>query len=148
MLAVAVDRHQAVEVAGERFAEGRRQGRTIATVVRMAHHPDVPLTLEAVGKEPRRAVGRAIVDHEDVGRETENLVEDLLDLPDLVEDRQGREELRLPGHRAAPGSVGHFWTAGGSRGGRHHGSFLAGLAGTGWAVSGRKTSGHPGPDVP
>ena len=129
MLAVAVDRHQAVEVAGERFAEGRRQGRTIATVVRMAHHPDVPLTLEAVGKEPRRAVGRAIVDHEDVGRETENLVEDLLDLPDLVEDRQGREKLRLPGHRAAPGSIERFRTAGGSRRGRHRGSFLAGQAG-------------------
>jgi hypothetical protein len=80
----------------------------------MANDADVPLTLETVGEEPRRAVGRAIVDDEDVGREAEDLVEDFLDMSDLIEDRQGREKLRLPWHHAAPGSGGRIRTAGGS----------------------------------
>jgi hypothetical protein len=76
----------------------------------MANDPDVPLPLEPVGEEPRRAVGRAIVDDEDVGREAEDLVEDLLDMPNLVEDRQGREEFGCRG-TAPPGSVRSFRSA-------------------------------------
>jgi hypothetical protein len=96
MLAVAIDRHQAIPGAGEGFAKRRGQGGAIARIFSVTDHADVAPHRQQF----RRAVARPVVHHEHIGGEAQHLIEHRRHMAGLVVDRQGGEKTghaqRLP----------------------------------------------------
>ena len=76
VLAVAVHRHQHVVVVIQRVVERRDQGRPVAAVLRVRHDMQARLGASSRGG----AVGRAVVDDEDVGAVSADLGEDAMDV--------------------------------------------------------------------
>ena len=89
MLAVAIERHQAVVAPLDGRPEGRAQAGSIAQVAGMADRPDRGEGPEQLG----RPVGRAVVDDQHVTGVLEHLGEDGLEVGFLVVDRDGGEEV-------------------------------------------------------
>ena len=74
VLAVAVERHQAVIAPFEGAGESVPKPRAVAEVRRVAEHLDRRKPPEQLG----RPVGRAVVDHQDVSRVPQHFLEDVL----------------------------------------------------------------------
>ncbi len=83
VLAVAIDGDQAVIPRIDRVAEGADQPGAIAAIPLVPDHPDRRERAEQVG----RPVRRAVVDHQDVVGEAEDLREDRLQVGLFVIDR-------------------------------------------------------------
>src|SRR5690606_199532 len=98
VLAVAIDRHQHVVAVSLGVVEGRLESRAVAAVLLVPDEMDVLERIEHFG----RAVGRAVVDEQDVRTVLTNLFDHALDVASFVVDRQGGEKAS---HRAALGQA-------------------------------------------
>ena len=85
MLAVAIDSHQAVVSPRDGLLEGAFQAGAVALILGVANHLDRGKVLEQVGS----AVGRAVVDYENVGRIIKNLGQNRFEVSLFVKNRDG-----------------------------------------------------------
>src|SRR5262249_52969222 len=98
VLAVAVHRHQHIDLLVDGVGKRGDQGGTVTAVLRMRDDGEILLPCQQLGG----AIGPAVVDNQDAGRVTADLGENVFEVPLFVVDRNGGKNV----HAAPPPGCG------------------------------------------